>query len=131
MKFYPFYSVVSLSFCSCFSCPIIVDFIKIDNGLLTLQLCLNAKQRISEKRAGDEFTHGDKGREKSHFHIWGLQNGDFFRRKLKCAQLSACPETRNYLILFFLASNSERHHPPQNKIDIFHVAITLFFSPLC
>lgn len=56
-------SLLSLSLSSCFSSPIIVDFIKIDNGLLTLQLCLNAKQRISEKRAGDEFTHGDKGRE--------------------------------------------------------------------
>lgn len=98
-------SRLSLSLSSCFSSPVIVDFIKIDNGLLTLQLCLNAKQRISEKRAGDEFTHSDKGGKSrksvaaSHLKIslphlgtskWGL-----FRRKLKCAQLSACPETRN------------------------------------
>lgn len=48
---------------SYFISPIIFVFIKIDNGVLTLQLGLNDKQRISEKSAGDEFTHGDKGRE--------------------------------------------------------------------
>lgn len=47
---------------SCFSSPIMVDSINIDGGLLTLQLCLNAKQRVGERRS-DEYWYGDKGRE--------------------------------------------------------------------
>lgn len=48
---------------SCFSSSITSDSINIDGGLLTLQLCLTAKQRRSEKGTGDEYSYGDKGRE--------------------------------------------------------------------
>lgn len=52
-----------LSLSSCVSSPITLDSINIDGAFLTLQLCLNAKQRISEKRTGDEYSYGDKGKE--------------------------------------------------------------------
>lgn len=80
LKQIKFYSSVEspLSLGSCSGEPIIGDFIKIDNGLLTLQLSLNAKQRLSGKRTGDDSVHGDKGSEnqkdcfpflKYQFHI--------------------------------------------------------------
>lgn len=108
--------------------------------MVFLHYNLNAKQRISEKRAGDEFTHGDKGREiENECGCFPFENitstfGDFkmgtSSNEIEMHTSERLPLDKKLAVFVFLASNSERHHPPQNKIDIFSVAITLFFLPL-
>lgn len=97
MKFYPSIES-SLSLSSCSGEPIIVDFIKIDNGLLTLQLSLNAKQRLRGKRTGDESVHGDKGSVnqkerflKYRFYKFTFHDFKMVTHRRKCTQMRVCP----------------------------------------